>query len=79
MIINWIYRKVLYKRPLPYKRPSPSIVRMSAKQPSEYEYQLNDPPPLLPKCLQRDPGSFEWHFMVTSFQRTWWYKEYVHI
>ena len=64
--ISLIYRIVPYKRPLPYKRPSPSIGKMSAKRPSRYEYQLNDPPPLLSKCLLRDPGSFEWYSTVDT-------------
>ena len=37
---------------------------MSANRPSKYEIQLKDPPPLLPECMVRDPGSFEWYFMV---------------
>ena len=61
-----IYRKIPYKRPLPYKWPSPSISRKSAKRPSKYKYQLNDPLPLFSKCFLRDPGSLERYFLVSS-------------
>ena len=41
-----IYGKVPYKWALPIKIPSTTIVHMSAKQHSEYEYKLKDPPHL---------------------------------
>ena len=38
-----LYCKIPYKRPLPIKRPSPSIARMFAKWPSKYEYKRHSP------------------------------------